>query len=570
MAGMDKVTEGFLSEFSSQFGILSLQEKERFEQFSAWLTVRRHFSDATFVPGDLVTGSGGDTGIDAIAIIVNNNLVTDVDTVEDLLTLNGYLDVTFVFVQAARSAHFESAKIGTLGFGVKDFFGEGKLPRNQAVKDFAEIMNALYEKSGKFRPKNPSCHLYYITTGTWYAEKDLVVRSEAETGDLVKTALFSEVRFHAIGASEIHRLYRQAKNSISREFVFDKKVVVPEVSGVTSAYLGYLAASDYLKLVCDEDGSIIKPLFYENVRDFVGLNDVNGEIVGTLESPNSDRFIIMNNGVTMITRDLHTTGDKFSISNFHIVNGCQTSHVLHACKDTLPHNVRVPFRLIHTQDENVIESIIRATNRQTEVKEDQFYAMKDFAKKLEAYFKTFPVNERLFYERRPHQYDDQDIEKLRIITHQNLVRAVGAMFLGLPHITTRTFRQLIAKVGKDMFVDTDKTEPYYVSAWTLYRLEQLFKNKKIDAKYKAARFQILLATRFLLDGAALPKMNSNDMTNRCNVMIAKMSGDDVVEKLFLDAVEIVDDVAGNWNRDSIRTEPVSKSLFQKFGQHYSG
>jgi hypothetical protein len=567
---MDKVTEGFLSEFSTQFGIGALPEKDRFEQFAAWLTVRRHYSDSTFSPADLITGSGGDTGIDAIAIVVNNNLVTDVDTVEDLLALNGYFDVTFVFVQAERGAHFDSAKIGKLGFGVKDFFGEGKLPRNDEIKHFAEVMNALYDKSGKFRPRNPACHLYYVTTGTWNEERDLVVRAEAERGDLLKTALFSEVQFHPIGASQVHRLYRQAKNSISRDFVFEKKVVVPEVSGVTAAYLGLLSAADYLKLVCDEDGSIIRPLFYENVRDFVGLNEVNKEIFDTLKSGHSDRFIIMNNGVTMIARNLHTTGDKFSISDFHIVNGCQTSHVLHACKDNLPSTVRVPFRLIHTQDENVIESIIRATNRQTEVRDDQFYAMKDFAKKLEAYFRTFSVSERLFYERRPHQYDSQDIEKMRIITHQNLVRAVGAMFLGLPHITTKTFRQLIAKVGKDMFVDTDKAEPYYVAAWALYRLEQQFKNKNIDAKYKAARFQIVLAVRFLLDGEPLPRMNSNDMTKRCGAMIGKLNDDAAVDSLFLKAVKIVDGVAGSWDRDSIRTEPISKALFQKFGQYYSG
>ena len=103
------------------------------------------------------------------------------------------------------------------------------------------------------------------------------------------------------------------------------------------------------------------------------------------------------------------------------MNGCQTSHVLHAHKNDLSPTIKVPFRLIHTQDEDVIESIISATNRQTEVKEDQFYAMRDFAKKLEAYFMTYPVGTRLFYERRSHQYVSQDIEKLRIITHQNLV-----------------------------------------------------------------------------------------------------------------------------------------------------
>ncbi|GLR99645.1 MULTISPECIES: hypothetical protein [Bradyrhizobium] len=71
---LDKVTEGFLTEFSGQFGIENLAEKDRFEHLAAWLTVRRHFSDSTFSPADLVTGSGGDTGIDAIAVIVNNNL----------------------------------------------------------------------------------------------------------------------------------------------------------------------------------------------------------------------------------------------------------------------------------------------------------------------------------------------------------------------------------------------------------------------------------------------------------------------------------------------------------------
>ena len=105
-------------------------------------------------------------------------------------------------------------------------------------------------------------------------------------------------------------------------------------------------------------------------------------------SDEADRFILMNNGVTMITRILQTTGDKFVIGDYQIVDGCETCHVLHVF-DELPDAVRVPFRLIHTQVEFVIEDIIRATNRQTEVKDDQFFAMRDFAKKLEAYSRRF-------------------------------------------------------------------------------------------------------------------------------------------------------------------------------------
>jgi hypothetical protein len=567
---MDRITEGFLSEFSNEFGISTMAEKDRFEHFCAWLAVRRHYSDSTFHPADLVTGSGGDTGIDAIAVIVNNNLVTDVDTIDDLLSLNGYLDVTFVFVQAERSPHFDSAKIGKLGFGVKDFFGAGKLPRNEAIANYAEIVNALYEKSAKFRPQNPSCFLYYVTTGTWNAEKDLVVRAEAEIGDLQKTGMFSRVMFVPAGAALINRLYRQAKNSISREFIWDKKVVVPEVSEVTAAYLGFLPAKDLLKLVCDEDGAIIKGLFYENVRDFLGIEGINKEILTTLISDSSDRFILMNNGVTMIARILQTTGDKFVVGDYQVVNGCQTSHVLHACQDQLPDSVRIPFRLVHTQNENVIEDVIRATNRQTEVKDDQFFAMKDFAKKLEAYFKTFPIETRLYYERRPHQYDAQDIEKIRIITHQNLVRAVGAMFLGLPHVTTRRFRDLSARVGKDMFVDSDKAEPYYVAALALYRLEQLFKSKKIDGKYKAARFQLLLVVRMLIDPSPLPKMNAHDMTKRSFTMAEHLQNEQACENIFNHAIQVIESLATNWGRDTIRNEPITKAIFQKYGQNYPG
>jgi hypothetical protein len=183
---MDMITDGYLAEFSTEFGLADLPEQDRFEQLGAWLTTRRHYSDSTFSPADLVTGSGGDTGIDAIGIIVNNNLVTDVDTVEDLLSLNGYLDVTFVFVQTERSPHFDSAKIAKLGFGVRDFFGDKKLPRNEAIQSCDAIVKALYARAAKFRPGNPACFMYYMTTGVWKNERDLVVRADAERGDLEK------------------------------------------------------------------------------------------------------------------------------------------------------------------------------------------------------------------------------------------------------------------------------------------------------------------------------------------------------------------------------------------------
>lgn len=89
----------------------------------------------------------------------------------------------------------------------------------------------------------------------------------------------------------------------------------------------------------------------------------------------------MNNGVTVIAKTLRTTGNRFYIEDYQIVNGCQTSHILFDQRDVIDTSVMVPLRLISTKDEDVIGSIIKATNRQTEVKEEQLLALSDFQKK---------------------------------------------------------------------------------------------------------------------------------------------------------------------------------------------
>jgi hypothetical protein len=566
---MDKITSSLLSDFSKDFGVEKVKESDRFEQFAAWLVVRRHFSDSTFLPADLHTGGGSDTGIDAIAVIVNNNLVTDVDTVEELLKQNGFLDVTFVFVQAERSASFSTAKIGNFVYGVRDFFGDSKLDKNEVTLNYCEIMSAVYKHAGKFKHGNPTCHMYYVTTGTWKEDKNLVTRIEAEKSSLEDTNLFRKVDFTPIGATEIQMLYRQNKNDVTREFLFERRQSIPSVEGVKEAYIGIIPASELLKVVRDEKDDLVRSLFYENPRDWTGYKGINGEIKNTLSSEENDRFVLMNNGVTIIARTLQLTGDQFTISGFHVVNGCQTCNVLHDNSDKITDAVRVPLRVICTQDQGVVESIIRATNRQTEVKEDQFFAMTAFAKKLEDYFKAFPADRRLYYERRSNQYDSETIEKQRIVVHQNLVRAVGAMFLGDAHITTKNFSALRSKVGEQIFKDDDRMEPYYVAAVALYRLERLFRTK-LDAKYKAARYQILLAVRLMLHPEQLPQMSAKDVGKICDQMASKL-WDDKAAKLFVDAAALVDDVAGSdWDRDSVRIEKVTKEIFLKFGQTYYG
>ena len=95
---MDRISESLLEEFSVEHGISLLSEDKRFEHFSSYITVQRQYSGDTFDTEDIVTGSGNDTGIDGIAIIVNGALITDVEILEEEADKAGHLDVMFLFI----------------------------------------------------------------------------------------------------------------------------------------------------------------------------------------------------------------------------------------------------------------------------------------------------------------------------------------------------------------------------------------------------------------------------------------------------------------------------------------
>jgi hypothetical protein len=319
---------------------------------------------------------------------------------------------------------------------------------------------------------------------------------------------------------------------------------------------------EFISIITDDNDELVKSIFYANVRDWQDYNPVNIEIKETLSSHHKARFVLMNNGITIIARSLKTIRrDRFLIEDFQIVNGCQTSHVLFDQRLTADDSVLVPLRLIATEDESVVNAIIRATNRQTKVDEEQFFALTDFAQGLEDFFKSFPDGKKLYYERRSRQYDRvNSVQTIRVVTHANLVRAVASMFSEVPHQTTRSYKAIRDMIGKDIFVDGHKFEPYYVAACCLFKLESLFRSNKIDAKLKAARFHVLLSAMKLLYSGRMPRMNSNEIVRLCNGIIDTVWRNDS-DDLFQRAANIVEAAAeGNFHRDNIRTLPFTDKV----------
>lgn len=566
---MDRITSALLDQFIQQNDLRNLADDEAFEHFAGWLVTAAHYSES-FPPDDICVGGGGDSGIDCIAVLVNGTLVTEPEEIEDLASTNGYLDVTFVFIQAERSPTFETAKIGQFAFGVRDFFSaRPKLPRNERMKLYGRIWQMILDRSRLFRKGNPQCFMYYATTGRWTNDTNLSVRCEAAKRDIEDLSLFRRVEFECLDADRLQRLYHEAENAVQVEITFSERTVIPEIPGVEQAYLGLLPATEFLKLVENEAHEMNTAIFYDNVRHWQEWNTVNNEMRATLSDPSTKvLFPLLNNGITVVARRINPTANRFLVQDYQVVNGCQTSFVLHECRDVLDHMTMVPVRLIATEDDDIKNAIIKGTNRQTQVTDEQLFALSDFPKKLEAYFPTFEGRRKLYYERRSRQYNGiPGIEKVRVVVMTMLVRAFASMFLKLPHRTTRNYKALLRQIGTGIFNTEHRLEPYYVSAYAHYRLEYLFRNQTLKAELKPARYHLLLAYAFLTQPGNAPPMNSHEMMRYCAPIMDSLWDDDRSRDMFLSAANHVNAVAaGNLQRDHIRTEPFTNLLIANLTQ----
>jgi hypothetical protein len=559
---LDQITKALVQEFLEQAGMPSRGEAEDFERFVAHVVVAPQI-DASIDYSNVMTGAGGDTGLDAIAIVVNGQLVTDPDDIDNLASSGSTLDVNYIFVQTETSTSFSTSKVGQIEYGVKDFFSDSPtLARNDAVRSAAEVSGRILRNARLFRTGNPTCTIYYATAGRWVNDQNMVGRISSSRSEIDELNLFSTVSFIAIDAREVQRRYQSLNSGVEREFIFQNRVPFPEIPGVSESHLGYISGTDLVRILEGEDGTLLSTVFYDNVRDFQGeSNPVNSEMAQTLDTDRRSRFPLMNNGVTIIARSVRQTGTRFTVQGFQVVNGCQTCNVLWSNRRKLDDSVLVPLRLISTDDEDVIIDIIRATNRQTEVKEEQFFATSDYLKQLESYFDTLPTERRLYLERRLRQHAGSPVERTRIIPFNSLVRSFASMVLAEPHRATRNYKQVLERIPTDILNPEHKPQVYFAASSSLYRLEFLFRNGALDRRFSSAKYHLLLASRLLIKSGPVPRLNSRDADRWADALLDVYWDATKAERIFKQAAADIDRLAGgDLSRDQIRTLPFTERV----------
>lgn len=559
---MDSVTQALLKDFVESNSLTDLPADKQFEHFAAYSVVSSRYTEE-FDTTDLVAGDGQDLNVDAFAVKVNGRLANDADYVDDVLTLNGYLDVEFIIIQAKSSSSFDGAAIIALGDNLVNevFSTTQKLPVNTDVARLIEIKERILQNASRLKD-NPVCRVYYVCTGNWSDDAYLVEAIKRKRQDLIDTNLFSEVTFEPVGARQLQARYRATKTSISREVIFEKLITLPSIGGVSASYLGVLPVKEFLKLLTDDGGDIIKSVFIDNVRDFQGENPVNADIAKTITDKLFDQFVLRNNGITIVARNIKVTSNQYVLEDYQIVNGCQTSHVIFSNQHEITGDLFVPIKLIHTVSEDVAQSVIKSTNKQTNVEENDLLALTQFQRDLEDYYTGIEGESKLYYERRAKQYaGDSGIEKGRIVTIGSQLKCFASMFLDSPNQASRYQGTLLKTVKDRVFQPKHKPEPYFVSALAAYRFESTLRKLTNDERnIRPFKYFLLFAFRVRYETDDFAGAGNKNVATYCNNLRKHLADATKSKAAFDEGVTIVrealEKLALPVARDSAKSRPL--------------
>ncbi len=267
---MDRITKSYVTSFREEQSLpAEMDAATLFEHFVNYCIIS-DAHDEEFDIDSVHTGGGNDLGIDGLAILVNGVLVEAVEDAEELLEVNKRLEVRFVFVQSKSASSFTGSEMSEFANGVSEFFAETPaFPINDRIKQMRAVMSWIYDNSSAFKQGRPSCELWFVSTGKWQNDAQLVTRLQKAESSLDGLSLFDAVRYRALGGSELQASWTKTKNSVTTDFQFPKRATLADIPGVSESYLGIISAAEFMKVISDESG-IRRQIFFDDVRRLPG------------------------------------------------------------------------------------------------------------------------------------------------------------------------------------------------------------------------------------------------------------------------------------------------------------
>lgn len=564
---MHKIVASHLKRFISDHSLEGLDESKQFERFGNFSIIHKFYPARFDV--DAVTSEDDDCAIDGIAFIIDEELVTTLDEARSIFERpKKNITVDIIFTQSKRSEKFDRGDILKFGDGVLDFLkSTPNLPQGEFIQNSKDLFDQVLENAHKISHGQPSCHLFYVTTGIYSPEREIEATFKNIQQGISRYSYFKDVEVLPVDRDKLIRLWSSTYSGIEAKFEVKGYIPYPEIAGIDEAYIAIVPAKNFVESVlADEDGKLRTFIFQENVRAFLGQeNPVNKMIQQTLIDENGRvRFGILNNGITIISPSVKVQSNSIYVENFQIVNGCQTSNVLYKNREILSDETMLTVKVVEAADPNVISDIVRATNSQTKIEDIQFLSLKPIIRKVEEFFEAFAEDSdeevKLYFERRDRQFVGQGIPDKRIFDIKESSRAVASMFLERPDLAARYPTQMLEELNNSLFDENNKEIAFYTSSLALYRIQLLIGNKKIPYDFCKYKWHMLMCLKYLICGGRGPSLTSNKLEGFCKKIIEVCKETNDGNLVYFKRAESVINQSGAASRDRLKSQSYSEDL----------
>ncbi|BAU14360.1 hypothetical protein LEP3755_49070 [Leptolyngbya sp. NIES-3755] len=481
-----------------QSAVEPLPESEHFELFSFEQILKDYDLSYEELLENRVDG-GGDGGIDGFFTFINGELLNE-DSNFQGMKRNPQIEV--FIIQCKISETFQETPITKVIATIHDIFNLGK-----TISEIGKLYNSqLVDKVDSFRhsyvelaPLHPNLVIKYIYASKGQTDK-LPPQVKAKEGTLLEIThnLFTgaKAEFHYYGARELLESARLEKTySLKLEFL-------EYISRGEDNYIVLSLLPKYYDFITDQSGVLRQYLFESNIRDYQGDVTVNDEIHKTLQSNDSNTdFWWLNNGITILASKASVSGKAITLDDVQIVNGLQSTTTLYNYLAKLDlakpqkSNLKgirddraVLIKIIVTNDGEVRDRIIKATNSQTPVPPVSLRATEPIQRKIEDFF----LENGWFYDRRKNYYKNLGKPLDRIISISYLAQAFTAIVSHEPHNSKGrpTYLTKTDASYKKIFNDSTDIRVYLYCAKILKGIDSFIRSNRFSELKEASSHEV--------------------------------------------------------------------------------
>lgn len=520
-----------IKNFCNQYQYEKLSQEQLLGRFSNVAILSQHQPDAFTTDTALIESVSLDNGsvITGLAIKVNGILIKSHSEIDDFLnTKNIELDIEYIFLGVSPIRLFSKSDVQSFISEVKAFFDDSNTYSDPKMSEWHAIKEYINSEPvvAKWKSKKCAVRCYLVQRDEW-ANIELW---EDFSKELKKgtSQSFTLKNFQFINADELLDIVMQNDNQIETTLKYKERLELPETDDVSNVYLLLCSAQDFTEILNTREGLINKSLFNDNVRDYQGFTTVNKEIYNTIKNA-PENFIFFNNGITIVCSEFKPETHKLRIKNPQIVNGCQTSSILFDARENKLDisKINVWVKVIATKDNELLNAIVRGTNRQNIVPDEAFETTKEFHKKFEDYINQLdcPPCNKLYYERRAKQYaNNPKILSSQKISIRTLTRCSIAALLMRPELSLHHEAFILKEYGNKIFQESHCLAPYYVVMLAYMKLSQAIQYKELGKIHNKNLTHILyLYINKVCGNTIIDISNSNQSNTYCEKIQQNLS-----------------------------------------------